>query len=61
VPPADPGALADGLRRVLTDAEFAAGLAQAARAWSRVHLSAGAMVDHHIRIYHELLEARCAE
>jgi glycosyltransferase involved in cell wall biosynthesis len=61
VPPADPDALADGLRQVLTDPRSARRLAERAREWSRVHLRADAMVDQHVRIYLELLEARCAE
>jgi glycosyltransferase involved in cell wall biosynthesis len=61
VPPADPGALAAGLRTVLTDPDSAGRLAARAREWSRVHLRADAMVDQHVRIYLKLLEARCAE
>lgn len=61
VPPADPDALADGLRRVLTEPELAGHLVREAREWSRAHLRVDAMVDQHVRIYSELLEARCAE
>jgi glycosyltransferase involved in cell wall biosynthesis len=61
VPPADPDALADGLRRVLTDPELAARLGGKAREWSRTHLPVEVMVDQHVHIYRELLEARCAE
>jgi len=61
VPPADAGALAAGLERVLTDPAFAARLGESARAWSREHLHVDAMVDRHVRIYGELLERRCAE
>lgn len=61
VPPADPGALADGLGRVLGDPALAARLAAEARAWSEAHLHVDAMVDQHVHIYRELLERRCAE
>ncbi|GAA2084244.1 glycosyltransferase [Actinomadura alba] len=61
VPPADAGALAAGLERVLTDPAFAARLGERARAWSREHLHVDGMVDQHVRIYGELLERRCAE
>lgn len=61
VPPADPGALAAGLERVLTDRSFAERLGEDARAWSRARLHVSAMVDQHVRIYGELLERRCAE
>jgi glycosyltransferase involved in cell wall biosynthesis len=61
VPPADPDALADGLRRVLTDPQFAQYLGGRAREWSRANLHVDTMVDQHVHIYRELLEARCAE
>lgn len=60
VPPADPQALADGLRTVLTDRALAAKYASEARAWSREHLHVDTMVDRHVHIYRELLETRCA-
>ncbi|MCW2919504.1 MAG: hypothetical protein JWN52_7572 [Actinomycetia bacterium] len=58
VPPADPGALADGLERVLTDPAFAEDLGRRARSWSQAHLRVDSMVDQHIRIYRDLLERR---
>jgi glycosyltransferase involved in cell wall biosynthesis len=61
VPPADPDALAEGLRRVLTEPQFAQRLVEEARAWSRANLHVNDMVDQHIRIYSELLGSRCAE
>jgi L-malate glycosyltransferase len=61
VPPADSGALAGGLARVLGDPKLAARLGARARAWSLEHLRAGAMVDRHVHIYRDLLERRCAE
>jgi len=59
VPPAEPAELASAISRVLADRALAARLGQAARKWSREHLSADAMVDRHIQIYSELLERRC--
>jgi L-malate glycosyltransferase len=56
VPPACPDALADGIERVLSDPAFAADLAAKARAWSRTHLSADAMVEQHVRLYQDLVE-----
>ncbi|MEV5754571.1 glycosyltransferase [Actinoallomurus sp. NPDC052308] len=55
VPPADPEALADGLERLLGDPGLAADLAARARAWSRAHLSADAMVEQHVRLYADLV------
>jgi glycosyltransferase involved in cell wall biosynthesis len=60
VPPADPGALADGIDKLLADPSRAARLAARARAWCRAHAHVDAMVDEHIRIYRELLERTCA-
>ena len=60
VPPADPAALADAIERVLADRVLAGRLGEAARSWSRAHLSAGAMVDQHIQVYSALMERRCA-
>lgn len=60
VPPADPTALAEAIEQVLSDHGLAAGLGEAARNWSREHLSVAAMVDRHIQIYSGLLERRCA-
>jgi glycosyltransferase involved in cell wall biosynthesis len=59
-PPADAGALADGLARVLEDPVLAARLGAEARHWSRTHLSVDAMVDRHVDLYRKLLEDRCA-
>jgi L-malate glycosyltransferase len=56
VPPADPGALADGIRQVLDDPAHAAELGVRARAWCEATLSADTMVDRHIRIYQDLLD-----
>ncbi|MCO5998399.1 glycosyltransferase [Actinoallomurus rhizosphaericola] len=56
VPPASPDALADGIERLLSDPAFAADLATKARAWSRAHLSADAMVERHVRLYRDLLD-----
>jgi glycosyltransferase involved in cell wall biosynthesis len=61
VPPADADALAAGLERVLRDPAGARTLAEAALAWSRRFLHLDGMVDRHLAIYSELLEARCAE
>jgi glycosyltransferase involved in cell wall biosynthesis len=58
VPPAEPEALADGIEQVLTDPGWATRLGRLARAWSREHLLADAMIDRHIRIYRELLERK---
>ncbi|WP_141576697.1 glycosyltransferase [Actinomadura sp. WMMA1423] len=56
VRPAEPEALAEGIERLLTDPALARGLGRRARAWSREHLLADAMVDRHLRIYRELLD-----
>jgi glycosyltransferase involved in cell wall biosynthesis len=56
VPPGESEALADGIERVLTDPALARRLGRQARAWSREHLLADAMVDRHVFIYRELLE-----
>jgi glycosyltransferase involved in cell wall biosynthesis len=55
VPPADPEALATALERVLADPAEAARLGAAARAWAVERLTAAAMVDRHVEIYHRLL------
>jgi glycosyltransferase involved in cell wall biosynthesis len=60
VPPSDAEALADGLGRVLADPALAARLGAGARAWSREHLHADAMVDEHVALYQDLLDRRCA-
>ncbi|MET0494389.1 MAG: glycosyltransferase [Actinoplanes sp.] len=60
VPPADADALAAGIESVLRDPAGAGLRAEAAREWSRRYLSLDAMVDQHLAIYAELLEARCA-
>jgi glycosyltransferase involved in cell wall biosynthesis len=60
VPPADADALAAGLERVLRDPPGARRRAEEARAWSRRFLHLDGMVDRHLAIYSELLEARCA-
>jgi glycosyltransferase involved in cell wall biosynthesis len=60
VPPAAPGALADGIERLLTDPALARRLGRGARAWSRDNLPVDAMVDRHIHLYRRLLERRCA-
>jgi L-malate glycosyltransferase len=60
VPPADPAALAEAIEQVLSDHGLAVRLGEAARNWSREHLSVTAMVDRHIQIYSGLLERRCA-
>ncbi|WP_203779001.1 glycosyltransferase [Paractinoplanes rishiriensis] len=60
VPPADSAALAAGLERLLRDPDHGRRLAGAARAWSRQFLHLDGMVDRHLAIYSELLEARCA-
>ncbi|MFK4226649.1 glycosyltransferase [Streptomyces sp. NPDC019890] len=58
VPPADPGALADGLQWMLTDHAAAARLGKAAREWALEHLNADSMVERHVSLYRELLERR---
>jgi glycosyltransferase involved in cell wall biosynthesis len=60
VPPADAAALAAGLERVLRDPVGARLTAEAAREWSRRFLHLDGMVDRHLAIYSELLEAQCA-
>jgi glycosyltransferase involved in cell wall biosynthesis len=60
VPPGNPAELADAIGWFLADHGLAARLGEAARDWSREHLSAAAMVDRHIQIYSGLLESRCA-
>jgi glycosyltransferase involved in cell wall biosynthesis len=60
VPAANSAALAEAIGRVLADHGLAARLGEAARNWSRDHLSVAAMVDRHVQIYAELLERRCA-
>lgn len=60
VPPADPEAMADALRRVLTEPGLADYLVKEAREWSRAHLHIDTMIEQHVRIYDALLEARCA-
>jgi len=60
VPPADADALAAALERVLRNPADALLRAEAAREWSRRHLQLDSMVDRHLAIYSELLEARCA-
>lgn len=61
VPAANADAMAEALGRVLGDPALAAGLGEQARAWSREHLHADAMVERHVHIYRELVERRCAE
>ncbi|MEU2429706.1 glycosyltransferase [Streptomyces sp. NPDC007861] len=58
VAPADPTALADGLRSVLGDREAAAGLGRRAREWALANLTADVMVDRYVALYHKLLERR---
>jgi glycosyltransferase involved in cell wall biosynthesis len=58
VPPSDPGALADGLHRVLSDPELAGRLARDGYAWSRAHLHVDTMVDRHLALYGGLLAGR---
>ncbi|UUN26031.1 glycosyltransferase [Streptomyces sp. FIT100] len=58
VAPADPTALADGLRSVLGDREAAAGLGRRAREWALANLTADVMVDRYVTLYHKLLERR---
>lgn len=64
VPPADAGALADAVGRLLSDREQASRMGRAAREWSHTHLHADTMVDRHIALYDRLLERvaerRCA-
>lgn len=60
VPPADADALAAGLVRILRDPDGARLRAEAARAWSRRFLHLDGMVERHLNIYSELLDARCA-
>lgn len=60
VPAADPVALAEAITLLLADQVLAARLGEAARSWSREHLSAATMVERHVRIYSKLLERRCA-
>jgi glycosyltransferase involved in cell wall biosynthesis len=59
VPPADAGALADGVARLLAEPELAARLGGEARRWSRQHLGVDGMVEQHVSLYGRLLEHRC--
>jgi glycosyltransferase involved in cell wall biosynthesis len=58
VPPGDPGALADGLARVLTEPGFRERLAAAA--WDHVsrEYSAASFVERHAELYRKLLDRR---
>jgi glycosyltransferase involved in cell wall biosynthesis len=56
VPPADPGALASALNRLLTDSELAARLASAGRAAVDEKFSSDVMVRSTAQLYEELLE-----
>ncbi|MFE0329236.1 glycosyltransferase [Streptomyces sp. NPDC058960] len=56
VPPANPAALAEGIREVLADQEAAAALGQRARAWALANLTADVMVDRYVTLYRRLLE-----
>ncbi|MGW0770917.1 glycosyltransferase [Streptomyces sp. NPDC002676] len=58
VPPADPAALAEGLRQVLRDPETAASLGKKAREWAMVNLTAEVMVDRYLALYQRLLVGR---
>jgi glycosyltransferase involved in cell wall biosynthesis len=60
VPPADAGALARAISRVLQDAELSASLRAHSREWAHSHLRADAMVQRHIELYAGLLEDACA-
>ncbi|MEU6221635.1 glycosyltransferase [Streptomyces sp. NPDC047022] len=58
VPPADPAALAEGLRQVLGDREMAAALGRTAREWAMDNLTADVMVDRYVALYRRLLADR---
>ncbi|MFJ3823092.1 glycosyltransferase [Streptomyces nodosus] len=60
VPPADPDALAEGLRRVLEDREAARALGRGAREWALANLTADVMVDRYLALYRRLLAGRRA-
>jgi glycosyltransferase involved in cell wall biosynthesis len=57
VPPADAGALATAIRRVLSDPQLAAALAAAGRAAVTEKFSSQAMVRNTARLYDELLQS----
>ena len=60
VPPANADALADGLAEVLTDPGLALRIGAEAQRWARRNLHVDTMVDKHVELYTQLLEARCA-
>jgi glycosyltransferase involved in cell wall biosynthesis len=60
VPPSDPVALSRGIARLLDDPALAASLGAAARAWAIKNLDVATMADEHVKLYHRLLEERCA-
>ena len=55
VPPKDPTALADALKRVLHDEDLRRRLGAAARLRARTEFSADEMVERHVTLYEELL------
>ncbi|WP_338676837.1 glycosyltransferase [Streptomyces sp. SCSIO 30461] len=55
VPPADPIALADGIRSVLEDRDRAAAMGRQAREWALANLSEDVMVDRYLSLYQRLL------
>lgn len=58
VPPADPVALADAIRRILLDTALASSLAAAGKARVSQQFSAETMVERVTQIYGEILDAR---
>lgn len=56
VAPGSPDALADALRRVLTDTPLADRLGHDARDWAQAHLDSAAMTDRYLALYRDLLE-----
>lgn len=57
VPPRDPVALAEALRRLVTDEELARRLGAEARGWAASALDPGGMAEGILRVYGDVLEA----
>ncbi|MFD5425548.1 glycosyltransferase [Streptomyces sp. NPDC127084] len=55
VPPADPVALAEGLRSLLEDRDTAAAMGRRAREWALANLSEDVMVERYLSLYQRLL------
>ena len=57
--PGDPASLADRMKRVLVDSEFATQLADQARVWAESHFDVQGMVGAYQHWYEELMMSTC--